>query len=402
MVRASSSVLSSPGEFINPSPQATSDPSWAVGSQQVISWTTSLTNYTIAIWNENPSNDGYTRGPALLESYDGSKMSLNWTVQTYEFSLSSSPVFYLLLQPGPLNVNGNTTSTTTQSFISHTFTITSSTTPTHDHKLGLVLALSLTIPFVLICVALAIYFIRAARRRAIENFPYYQYPYHVGYRHRRNRFFGRNQSPTAPTFHQHPMFSAERKRSKSSTNNNLPYFEPPPTTPKTLLSFNFSIKSLRGRGRNRMSQKPGQATTLNRNLSPHHPMHTRRPSDNVNAIAHLSPTYYPPRRAPSLTSTAADSSHIQQLQLAQKELTIESQKLASHAGHFTAEEIPHHERKWSGGDNGIDDQQQKWLIKPYNPPELPGQNIKKHRYEEPVESLASRRKYDYDEPMELW
>ncbi|PQE23085.1 ser-thr- gpi-anchored family protein [Rutstroemia sp. NJR-2017a WRK4] len=400
MVLASSSIFSSPGEFINPSPQ-TSNPSWAVGSQQVISWTTSLTNYTIAIWNENPSKDGYTRGPALLESYDGSKMSLNWTVQTYEFSSSSSPVFYLLLQPGPLNVNGDTTSNTSQSFMSHTFTITSSTTSTHDHKLGLVLAVSLTIPFVLICVGLAIYFIRARRRRAIENPPYYQYPYHVGYRHRRNGFFGRNQSPTPPTF-QRSMSSAERKRSKASANNNLPYFEPPPTAPKTPLSFNFSIKSLRGLGRNKTSQKLSQATTLNRNLGPHYAIHKRRPSDNVNAIAHLSPTYYPPRRAPSLTSTAADSSHVQQLQLAQKELTMERQNQASHAGYFTAERIPHHERKWSGGENGIDDQQQKWLIKPYSPPELPGQVIKKHQYEEPVEPLASRRKYDYDEPMELW
>ncbi|PQE20312.1 ser-thr- gpi-anchored family protein [Rutstroemia sp. NJR-2017a BBW] len=373
MVLASSSIFSSPGEFINPSPQ-TSNPSWAVGSQQVISWTTSLTNYTIAIWNENPSKDGYTRGPALLESYDGSKMSLNWTVQTYEFSLSTSPVFYLLLhrtdksqQPGPLNINGNTTSNTSQSFMSHTFTIISSTTSTHDHKLGLVLALSLTIPFVLICVGLAVYFIRARRRRAIENPPYYQYPYHVGYRHRRNRFFGRNQSPTPPTFHQYSMSSAERK----------------------LCGVLEGIEGTKYQ-------------TLNQSFNSHHPTQTKRPSDNVNAIVHLSPTYYPPRRYPSLTSTAADSFHVQRHQLAQKELAMERQNQASHAGYLTADEIPHHERKWSDGEIGIDDQQQKWLIKPYIPPELPGEIIKKHRYEEPVESLASRRKYDYNEPMELW
>jgi hypothetical protein len=66
MVLASLTILSSPGEFTNPSLQATSNPSWAVGSRQVISWTTSLANYTIAIWNEDPSKDGYTRGPALL------------------------------------------------------------------------------------------------------------------------------------------------------------------------------------------------------------------------------------------------------------------------------------------------------------------------------------------------
>jgi hypothetical protein len=151
-----------------------------------------------------------------------------------------------------------------------------------------------------------------------------------------------------------------------------------------------------------VSQKSGQATTLGRHLSPHYPMHNGSPSDNVNAIAHLSPTYHPPRRAPSLKSTEADSPYIQQLQSAQKELAIKRQKQPSHAGYFTTDEIPHHQRKWGGGAHGIDDQQQIWVITPYILPELPGQIVKKHRYEEPVESQPSRRKYDYDEPLELW
>lgn len=108
--------MSSPGEFANPSAEATQNPIWVTGTQQMLSWETSLRNYTIALWNQNADGNGYSKGPALLgkmivssllqplsltnaditESYDGDT-SLNWTVQTYAFSLSLSPVFYLLL-----------------------------------------------------------------------------------------------------------------------------------------------------------------------------------------------------------------------------------------------------------------------------------------------------------------
>lgn len=58
--------MSSPGEFINPSVEATQNPLWVIGTQQTISWETSLDNYTIALWNQNLSGNGYSRGPALL------------------------------------------------------------------------------------------------------------------------------------------------------------------------------------------------------------------------------------------------------------------------------------------------------------------------------------------------
>ncbi|KAM3067530.1 hypothetical protein ACMFMF_009530 [Clarireedia jacksonii] len=201
----------------------------------------------------------------------------------------------------------------------------------------------------------------------------------------------------------HHVSSQQGKRIKLSTNrnNDLPHFEPPPITPKTPISFNFNIKGLRSLGGNTISQRSGQAPNSSQHLSLYYPMHSRRPSNNINAIEHLSPNYYPTRCAVSLTSMEADRPHIQQLQAAQEELARERQNQASHAGYFNSEEIPHQETKRSVGGNGIDDQQQKWVIKPYITPEIPGQ-IKKHRYEEPVESLASRRKHDYNESMELW
>ncbi|KAK6613150.1 hypothetical protein H4I95_01494 [Botrytis cinerea] len=354
------SSMSSPGEFVNPSAEATQNPVWVTGTQQILSWETNLRNYTIALWNQNSDRSGYSKGPALLESYDGNT-SLNWTVQTYAFSLSVSPVFYLLLEPGTLNDNGNTTIPTSQSIVSHTFNITS-TIPSaegdkKDHKLGLILALSLTIPFVLICTALAIYLIRSRRRRrrALENPPHYQYPYHVGFRHRPNRFFATSSSPTAFTFpDQEDSQDRRRKGRKSSNNsNNGIYFPPPPTTPKSPLSFASSLKSLRGLKGNTMS--PGQ-NTINK----------------------------------------AGNPHIQQLQEAQEELAIERQKQGPRMGYQSPEISPYDEPRV-----GQDHADQKWVIKPYVPPEMPA-SVKKRYIEEQAEDRIARRKYDYDQPDELW
>lgn len=66
MVLATSSSMSSSGEFINPSAEATQNPLWVVGTQQTLSWKTSFDNYTIALWNQNSDANGYSRGPTLL------------------------------------------------------------------------------------------------------------------------------------------------------------------------------------------------------------------------------------------------------------------------------------------------------------------------------------------------
>ncbi|KAF7888427.1 uncharacterized protein EAF02_002968 [Botrytis sinoallii] len=372
------SSMSSPGEFVNPSAEEIQNPIWVTGTQQMLSWETSLRNYTIALWNQNADGNGYSKGPALLEFYDGDT-SLNWTVQTYAFSLSLSPVFYLLLEPGTLNDNGNVTIPTSQSIVSHTFNITS-TTPSaegdkKDHKLGLILALSLTIPFVLICTALAIYLIRSRRRRqrALETPPHY--------------------SPTAFTFPDQEDSQDRRRKSSKSSNNGI-YFPPPPTTPKSPLSFASSLKSLRGLKGNTMS--PGQNSINSYRFSPTYPpSHPRGPSE-YHQTNHMSPTYYPLQRIPSLTSTEAGNPHIQQLQEAQEELSIERQKQGPRVAYQPPEISPYDKPRV-----GQDNEDQKWVIKPYVPPEMPA-SVKKRYLEGQAEERIARRKYDYDQPDELW
>ncbi|KAJ8066426.1 hypothetical protein OCU04_005487 [Sclerotinia nivalis] len=368
-----------------------------IGTQQTLSWETSLNNYTIALWNQNSDGNGYSKGPALLELYDGSVTSLNWTVQTYAFSLSASPVFYLLLQPGTLSDNGNDTIPTTQFIASHTFNITS-TMPIiegdkKDHKLGLILALSLTIPFVLICVSLAIYFIRSRRRRTLENPPRCQYPYHVGFRQSRNPFFTANSSPTTFTF---PKGNSprDRQRQGSKTSNNGIYFPPPPTIPKSPLSFTSSLKSLRGLRGNTTSS--GNNQNHIQRLSPTYPSSYPRSPGEYHQSNYLSPTYHPLQRVPSLTSTDAGNPHIQQLQEAQQELATQRQRQGSRMEYQPPEISPYDEPR-VGPDHG----DHKWVIKSYMPPEMPSAT-KKRYHEEQAEARIARRKHNYDEPDELW
>lgn len=263
-----------------------------------------------------------------------------------------------------------------------------------DHKLGLILALSLTIPFVLVCIALAIYFVRSRRRRALETPPHYQYPYHVGFRNRPNRFFATNDSPRAFAFPDQDDLPRNRQRKGSKTSNNGMYFPPPPTTPKSPLSFASSLKSFRGLRGNTMS--PGQNKFQNQHLSPTYPSSYPQSPGGYHPPSHLSPAYYPLQRVPSLTSTEAGNPHIQQLQEAQEELAIERQRQGSRMEYQPPETSPYDE-PYVGPDHG----DQKWVIKPYVPPEIPTA-VKKKYYEDQAEARIARRKYDYDEPDDLW
>ncbi|CAD6441869.1 8c2ca26f-c461-4b79-adf8-4d121a462778 [Sclerotinia trifoliorum] len=395
MVLATSSSMPFLGEFLNPSAGATQNPIWMIGTQQTLSWETSLSNYTIALWNQNSDGNGYSKGPALLELYDGSVTSLNWTVQTYAFSLSVSPVFYLLLQPSTLSDNGNNTVPTTQFIASHIFNITS-TTPNaesnkKDHKLGLILALSLTIPFIIICISLAIHFIHSRRRRALENPPRYQYPNHVGFRQSRNPFLTANSSPTFTFPKDNSVRDPQRQGSKTS--NNGIYFPPPPTTPKSPLSFTSSLKSLRGLKGNTTSSDNNK--THIQSLSPTYVSYPRSPG-GYHQSNYLSPTYHPLQRLASLTSTDAGNPHIQQLQDAQHELATQRQRQGSRMEYQPPEISPYDEPRV--GSNPGD---QKWIIKPYMSPEMPSA-IKKRYHEEQAEARITRGKQNYDEPDELW
>lgn len=271
-----------------------------------------------------------------------------------------------------------------------TSTISSTEGDKKDHKLGLILALSLTIPFVLICIALAIYFIRSRRRRALETPPHYQYPYNFGYRHRPSRFFATDNSPRTFTFPQQEDSFSQRKRHDSKTSNNGIYFPTPLTTPKSPLSFASSIKSLRGLRGNTMS--PGRDKMQHQPSTPDYPSSYPRSSGGYHQPNHLSPTYYPLQRALSFSSTETRNPHIQHIQEAQEELTIERQRQE----YLSPERSPYDELR-VGPEHG----DQKWVIKPYVPPEMPAA-AKKRYFEGQAEARIARRKYNYDQPDELW
>lgn len=262
-----------------------------------------------------------------------------------------------------------------------------------DHKLALILALSLTIPFVLICISLAIYFVRARRNRALETPPHYQYPYHVGFRHRPGRFFARSESPSVFSFQDQNESSRGRQR---RNNDNSLYFPPPPTTQKSPLSFASRFKSQRGLRGNTMNPRQSRNRNQNQNLSPTHPSSYPRSSGGYHQPNHLSPTHYPLQKFTPLTSTEAGNPHIQQLQEAQEELAIERQRLASRIGSQHPEISLYDEPRIEP-----DNRDQKWIIKSYVPPEIPSATKKKYHDEDTVPRVA-RRKFDYDEPDDLW
>lgn len=98
----------SANRFINP-PAANSalNPVWVLGQQQVIIWTTTLTTFNISIWQQNLVETSAVQGSIIFSTTEPID-SFTWIVQTYDFDLSRSPIFFFWVnanQPGGFTSN---------------------------------------------------------------------------------------------------------------------------------------------------------------------------------------------------------------------------------------------------------------------------------------------------------
>ncbi|EAS36132.3 uncharacterized protein CIMG_01486 [Coccidioides immitis RS] len=124
--------------FLNPAPGGR-NPVWLIGEQQVISWKTEFTVYNISIWHQYPTNDGATFGSVLYSaSSRDAPTNFTWTVQTYDFDLSFSNVFFFWFNRGA-----------PKHFISHYFNITTDESITSTRSISTTsdqTGISITVP----------------------------------------------------------------------------------------------------------------------------------------------------------------------------------------------------------------------------------------------------------------
>ncbi|KAI1275977.1 hypothetical protein F5Y07DRAFT_145904 [Xylaria sp. FL0933] len=83
----------------NPSPYA-GDSQWPLGSTQVVAFSTPWTEYRLEFWQEDLPGGSAQRSSQFIYNQTAGKefpQSFQWTVQTYEFQLSHSPVFFFWL-----------------------------------------------------------------------------------------------------------------------------------------------------------------------------------------------------------------------------------------------------------------------------------------------------------------
>ncbi|KAI0798853.1 hypothetical protein GGR55DRAFT_693129 [Xylaria sp. FL0064] len=93
--------------FISPHWQDTTDPKpyagdsqWPLGTTQVVAFSTPWTEYRLEFWQEDLPGGSAQRSSQFIYNQTAGKelpQSFQWTVQTYEFQLSHSPVFFFWL-----------------------------------------------------------------------------------------------------------------------------------------------------------------------------------------------------------------------------------------------------------------------------------------------------------------
>ncbi|KAK3935645.1 hypothetical protein QBC46DRAFT_396968 [Diplogelasinospora grovesii] len=93
------------GVFFNPPP--TGETVFVVGDTQLIQWTTTYSNYTVALWQQSAAGGSATMGPILYQTLGNTITEFNWTVQLYGFHLAASNVFFFWLHPGQAQDQGN-------------------------------------------------------------------------------------------------------------------------------------------------------------------------------------------------------------------------------------------------------------------------------------------------------
>ncbi|KAH6647401.1 hypothetical protein BKA67DRAFT_385963 [Truncatella angustata] len=94
------------GKFFNP-PNAPESPSpfsdnavWAVGDVQTIKFTTTYSNYTVALWQQNLEGGFALLGPVIFQTETNAFPQFDWAIQVFDLDLSFSSVFFLWLHAG--------------------------------------------------------------------------------------------------------------------------------------------------------------------------------------------------------------------------------------------------------------------------------------------------------------
>ncbi|TDZ23789.1 hypothetical protein Cob_v003271 [Colletotrichum orbiculare MAFF 240422] len=71
---------------------------WRIGD--IIKYDTKHKNYTIALWHEALGVKAAKKGPVIFKTENGPENEFKWQVQSYDFDLRSSSVFFLWLYEG--------------------------------------------------------------------------------------------------------------------------------------------------------------------------------------------------------------------------------------------------------------------------------------------------------------
>ncbi|KAI1415505.1 hypothetical protein F5Y13DRAFT_186999 [Hypoxylon sp. FL1857] len=99
-------------QFSNPpSARAT----WTVGDIQTINFKTEFTTFNIALWQQDLERESATLGPVVFETTNDAATQFEWLVQTYDFNLTRSNVFFFWMFEGDPSLQGNESSPSTTS-----------------------------------------------------------------------------------------------------------------------------------------------------------------------------------------------------------------------------------------------------------------------------------------------
>ncbi|KAK8131632.1 hypothetical protein PG984_008070 [Apiospora sp. TS-2023a] len=106
LVRCQQQQPMSAEAFLNPDNAVTAsdfsaNPVWTVGEVQTIRWTTTYTDYTISLWQQNIDESGSAlQGPTIFQSRTPIAFTqFDWVPQIFHFDLAESNVFFLRLRP---------------------------------------------------------------------------------------------------------------------------------------------------------------------------------------------------------------------------------------------------------------------------------------------------------------
>ncbi|KAF3067068.1 hypothetical protein GL218_08870 [Daldinia childiae] len=93
--------------FSNPPPSRVT---WKVGEIQSISFNTGFETFSIALWQEAPHGGSAILGPIVFQTVNNAATQFTWLVQTYDFDLTVSNVFFFWMFDGDPSYQGDQSS----------------------------------------------------------------------------------------------------------------------------------------------------------------------------------------------------------------------------------------------------------------------------------------------------